>query len=39
MSLYHQQWFAKLGYSAASILAALPLCQMLLLETENNNVL
>ena len=34
MSLYNQQQFAKLGYSAASILAALSLLQMLLLETE-----
>ena len=39
MSLYHKRRFAKLGYSAASILAALPLLQMLLVETENNNLL
>ena len=39
MSLYHQRRFAKLGYSAASILAALPLLQMSLLETEKNNLL
>ena len=38
MSLYHQWWFAKLGYSAASILTALPLLQMLLLETEKYNL-
>jgi len=39
MSLYHQRRFAKLGYSAASILSALPLLQMLLDETEKNNLL
>ena len=39
MSLNHQQRFAKLGYPAASILAALPLLQMFLLETEKNNLL
>ena len=39
MPLYHQRKFAKLGYAAASILAALPLLQMLLLETEKNNLL
>ena len=39
MSLYHQRRFAKLGYSAASILAALPLLQMLLNETEKDNLL
>ena len=39
MSLCHQSRFAKSGYSAASILAALPLLQMLLLETEKENLL
>ena len=39
MSLYHQRRFAKLGHSAASILSALPLLQMLLLETEKDNLL
>ena len=39
MSLYHQRRFAKLGYAAASILASLPLLQVLLLETEKNNLL
>ena len=39
MSLYHQRRFAKLGYSAASILNALPLLEMLLDETEKNNLL
>ena len=39
MPLYHQCKFAKLGYAAASLLAALPLLQMLLLETEKNNLL
>ena len=39
MSHYHQCRFAKLGYAAGSILAALPLLQILLLETENNNLL
>ena len=39
MCLYHQRRLAKLGYSAASILAALPLLQMLLVETEKNNLL
>ena len=39
MSLYHQRRFAKLGYSAASILTALPLLQMLLDETEKSNLL
>ena len=39
MSLYHQPRFAKSGYSAASILAALPLLEMLLLETEKGNLL
>ena len=38
MSLCHQQRFAKLGYSGASILAAPSLRQMLLLETEKDNV-
>ena len=38
LSLY-QRRFAKLGYSAASILAALPLLQMLLNETEKDNLL
>ena len=37
-SLYHQHRFAKLGYAAASIPAALPLLQILLLETEKNNL-
>ena len=37
ISLYHHCRFAKLGYAAASILAALPLLQMLL-ETEKNNL-
>ena len=35
--LYHHCRFAKLGYAAASILAALTLLQMLL-ETEKNNL-
>ena len=39
MSLYHQRRFAKLGYSAASILNALPLLQMLLRESEKCNLL
>ena len=39
MSLYHQQRFAKLGYSASSILAVLPLLQSLLLETEKDSLL
>ena len=39
MSLCHQHRCAKLGYAAGSILAALPLLQMLLLETEKNNLL
>ena len=39
MLLYHQHRFAKLGYAAASILAALPLLQMLLFETEKNKLL
>lgn len=39
MSLYHQRRFAKLGYSAASVLNALPLLTMLLNETEKNNLL
>ena len=38
MSLYNQHRFAKLRYAAASILAALPLFQLLLLETETNNL-
>ena len=38
MSLCNQQRFAKLGYSGASILAAPSLRQMLLLETEKDNV-
>ena len=38
MSLYHEQGFAKLGYSASSILVALPLCQMLLLDTEKDKL-
>ena len=37
ISLYHHCRFAKLGYAAASILAALTLLQMLL-ETEKNNL-
>ena len=37
MSLHHQQRFAKLAYSAPSILAALPLRQMLLLENERQS--
>ena len=39
MSLYYQRRFATLDYAAASILAALPLLQLLLLETEKNNLL
>ena len=39
MSLYHQRRFANLGYGAASILAVLSLLQMLLFETEKNNLL
>ena len=39
MSLYHQRRFAKLGYSAASILNALPLLQMLLRESGKCNLL
>ena len=38
MSLYHQRRFAKLGYAAASILAALLLLQMLFLETEKKQL-
>ena len=39
MSLYHERRFTKLGYSAASILHALPLLQMLLTETPKSNLL
>ena len=39
MCLYHQRRFAKLRYSAASILAALPLLQMVLNETDKDNLL
>lgn len=38
MSLYRQQRFEKSGYSVAYILAALPLYQILLLETEKDNL-
>ena len=37
MSFYHQRRFAKLGYSAGSIIAALDLLQVLLHETEKDN--
>ena len=39
MSLYHQRRLAKLGYSAASVLEAIPLFQMFLNETEMDNLL
>ena len=39
MSLYHQRKFTKLGYSAASIIATLDLLQILLHETEKDNLL
>ena len=39
MSLYHQRRFAKLGYSATSIIPVLDLLQMLLHETEKDNLL
>ena len=39
MSLFHQRRFAKLGYSAALTIAALDLLQMLLHETEGDNLL
>ena len=39
MSLYHQRRFAKLRYSAALIIAVLDLLQMLLHETEKDNLL
>ena len=39
MSLYHRHRFAKLRYAAVSILAALPLLQMLFIETEKNSLL
>ena len=39
MSLYHERRFTKLGYSAASILQALPLLQSLLDETWKSNLL
>ena len=39
MSLYYQQRFAKLAYSAPSILAALPLPELLLLQTKKDNLL
>ena len=39
MSLYHQRKFAKLGCSAAAIIAALGLLQILLREIEKNNLL
>ena len=39
MSLYKERRFTKLGYSAASILHALPLLQMLLVETPKSNLL
>ena len=39
MTLYQQRRFAKLGYSAASILSALPLLTMLLDVTSNTNLL
>ena len=38
MPLYHQRRFAKLGYSATSIIGALDLLQMLLHETEKDNL-
>ena len=39
MPLYHQRRFAKLGCSAAAIIAALDLLQILLREIEKNNIL
>ena len=39
LSLYHQKQFAKHGYSAASILVEFPLLQMVLDETEKDNLL
>ena len=39
MSLYHERRFAKLGYSAASILHAYPLLQILLTESSKTNLL
>ena len=39
MSLYHERRFTKLGYSAASILQALPLLQSLLEKTWKSNLL
>ena len=39
ITLYHERRFTKLGYSAASILQALPLLQNLLAETWKSNLL
>ena len=39
ITLYHERRFTKLGYSAASILQALPLLQTLLAETWKSNLL
>ena len=39
MSLYHERRFTKLGYSAASLIHAVPLLQMLLDETSKSNLL
>ena len=39
ISLYHQRRFAKLRYSATSIIAAFDLMQMLFHETEKDNLL
>ena len=38
MTLYYQRIFAKLGYTVAPVLVALPLLQMLLDETEKDLV-
>lgn len=38
-SLYQQRWFVKDDYSIVSVLAALPLLEMLLNETEKSNLL
>ena len=41
MSLYHERWFTKLGYTSASIYDhdALPLLNILVAETEKDNLL
>ena len=39
IALNHERWFTKLGYSAASILCALPQLQRILAETLKTNLL